>query len=308
MNTIKIASVAALATACAASVCAQEAVSAPPPPPQRIVVSIDKFDDTDGSNADNAAHLRERVLHRVVGTRKFEVVERADLLKVLSEIRNADAGLTDESMAPERGRLKAAGYVIYGKLLFVGVDAAAANVVGLSAARARCKAELQVKISNAETGRILASKIVVGRGGATSVTTPGISEKSSSSGDPMFRDAIDNAAALAVDALRDLCYPAKIVRVDSRYATINMTSEEVGEGDVFNIFEDAGTIIDPDTGVSLGNDGAFLGRVRVVIPGAMTSKVEPIDGIDISRLNVGSIVRRTAPLPKPRPKPIDDRF
>lgn len=265
-----------------------------PQRPERVIVAIEKFDDTDGTNADDAAQLRERVLHRVVGTRKFEVVERADLPKVLSEINNARAGLTAESTAPEEGRLKAAGYVIYGKLLFCNATSASARMVGMDTTRERFRCELQLKIADVETGGILASKVVVGSADHSAIKVDEVKTNSVPSGDPLLRDAIEEAAALAVDEIRSHLYPAKVVRVDARHATVNMTKEEVRIGDVFDVFEDGGEIRDPDTGVSLGSDGAYIGRMEVAISGPKTSRLSPMGDLRMNSLRPGCVIHRVS--------------
>lgn len=267
---------------------------AAPARPERVIVAVGKFDDTDGSSADDAAQLRERVLHRVVGTRKFEVVERADLKKVVSEINYGRAGLTESSSAPREGMLKAAGFVVYGKLLFCGVDSASARMVGLATTRERFKCEFELKLADCETGRILASKVVVGSASRSAVGVAEVVTKGATSSDPLQRDAIDEAAAFAVDEIRELLYPARVVRVDSRHVTVNMTSEEVRIGDIFDVFEDGGTMRDPDTGASLGCEGEYIGRMKAVIPGAKTSRFEPIGTLRIGAVRPGCVIRRVS--------------
>ena len=278
--------------------------------PKRVILAVEKFDDTDGSNADDAAQLRERVLHRVVGTRKFEVVERADLKKVVSEINNGVAGLTDSNTAPKEGLLKAAGYVVYGKLLFCAADSARAEMVGLKTSRNKFSCELQLKVSQVETGRILASKVVVGCADRSRMNVSEVKTDSAASEDPLRRDAIEEAAMLAVDEIRALLYPAKVVRVDSRYATVNMTQEEVRVGDVFDVFEDEGEMYDPDTGVSLGSEGAYIGRMKVEITGPRTSRLASMGELRMNSVRPGCLIQRVGrealkATDRPKPGPFD---
>lgn len=282
-----------------------------PSVPERVIVAIEKFDDTDGSSADDAAQLRERVLHRVVGTRKFEVVERADLKKVVSEINHSEAGLTkSDEGTPKRGLLKAAGYVIYGKLLFCDAESARAEMVGLETSRTRFRCELQLKVSQVETGKIIVSKVVVGHAERSTMKVSEIKNGYGSSEDPLRRDAIEEAAMLAVDEIRAFLYPAMIVRLDSRYATVNMTQEEVRVGDVFDVFENEGEMFDPSTGVSLGSEGSYIGRMKVEITGPRTSRLAPMGELRLNSVRPGCVIHRVGKealkaADRPKPGPFD---
>jgi len=290
------------------------AYAAPAPQrPERIIVAIGEFDDTDGENGDYLGQLRDRILHRVIGTRKFEVVERADLKKVMSEINYSNAGLTDSSTAPQQGLFKAAGFIVYGKMLFCGKDSASTEIVGLSTQKDRFKCEFQLKISDVETGRILASKVVTGMAAHSGIKTDDVTRTAKTSDNALMRDAVEEAAAFAVDEMRALFYPVRVVRATSRHAIANVTSDEVRIGDVFDVFEDAGDMRDPDTGASLGSEGEYLGRMIVEIPGPKTSQFSPIGAFDMSALRAGCVLRRVsrAALESERRNNIDrkkDRF
>ena len=91
------------------------------------------------------------------------------------------------------------------------------------------------------------------------------------------RDAIDEAGHAVADWLRDLSYPAKVLKVDKVEITIDMNENEVREGDVFDVTEDGGVMVDPENGASLEIDVNYLGRVVITRPGLQTSKAEPVD-------------------------------
>ena len=269
--------------------------------PSRMIVAIDKFDNKAGATATQFETLRARIQHRVLGTRKFEVMEREQLKSALSEQKLSAAGVTngDDVNAPEAGKLKAAGYVLYGNILFFGKDDAQGSSANVESMKKTTKVELQLKITNAENGKVLASKVVTGVGTLSKIGTEGVSQKGNYS-EQTERAAVDNAAAMVVDALRDLCYPAKIVAVGKKNVTINMTAEEVQEDDIFDVIEAGEPMVDPDTGAFLGNDGDDVGRIRITRPGPMSSKAVPEDDLDLDDIEVGYIVRRAGiPLSAP---------
>ncbi len=248
--------------------------------PTRMVVAINKFENKSDAPDDLFETIRARVQQCVVGARKFEVVEREQLKAAMSEQTLVASGLTDgeDADAPEAGNLKAASYIIYGNVLYCGMDKSGGSSEGVASATVKSKVELQIKITNGETGKILTQKSAIGYGLDKAMAT---AEFKSSTGQGM-RDAIDEACHMAADALRDVAYPAKVIKVGKKDITINMTDEEVKEEDVFDVLEADEPMVDPDTGAFLGYDGDDVGRVTITRTGPQTSKAKPVDDGDLS--------------------------
>jgi curli biogenesis system outer membrane secretion channel CsgG len=251
-----------------------------PPMPSRMVVAINKFENKSGAPDGVFGTIRARVQQCVVGARKFEVVEREQLKAAMSEQTLAAAGVTDgeDADAPEAGKMKAASYIIYGNVLYCGTDKAGGSAEGVASAVVKSKVELQIKITNGETGKILTQKSAIGYGIDKAMATSGYK---SSTGQGM-RDAIDEACHMAADALRDVAYPAKVIKVGKKDITINMTDEEVKEEDVFDVIEADEPMVDPDTGAFLGFDGDDVGRVTITRTGPQVSKARPVEDGDLS--------------------------
>ncbi len=261
----------------------------------KMVVAVDKFDNKANVEANQLETLRARIQQAVIGTRKFDVVEREQLANALSELNLIGAGVTngDDADAPQAGKMKAAGYVIYGNILFFGVDTATTGVGGIGSGNVRIKVEVQLKITNAETGKILAAKSVTGVG-AESRQIQGNTEVAGNVVTQCERAAVDEAAHMVVDALRDVSFPSKIVRVGRDSVKINMTDEEVKVDDVFDVVEDGEEIFDPDTGESLGCDGDDVGRVSISRVGPKMSDAVPVGDLKLDDLKVGYILRRVS--------------
>ncbi|MGN0846138.1 MAG: CsgG/HfaB family protein [Kiritimatiellia bacterium] len=252
--------------------------------PERMFVAIHKFDNKSDASGSKIETLQSRVQQCVVGTRKFEVVEREQLKTVMKEANLAAAGITDgdDAEAPEQGKIKAASYVIYGSVLSYGVDRAAGSADGVAAAQAKSKVEVQLKITDGETGKILVQKSAIGMGIDKAMATEGFKQQTSGG----MRDAVDEAAHMIVDALRDHCYPAKIVKVGKKDVTINMTDEEVKEEDIFDVVECGEMLFDPDTGAALDDDGDEVGRVQISRVGPKMSKATPMGDLDLDDLDL----------------------
>lgn len=261
----------------------------------RMVVAINKFENKSGAPDSVFETIRARVQQCVAGARKFEVVEREQLKAAMSEQTLVASGVTDgeDADAPEAGKMKAASYIVYGNVLYCGTDKSGGSAEGVASAVVKSKVELQIKITNGETGKILTQKSAIGYGIDKAMAT---AEFKSSTGQGM-RDAIDEACHLAADALRDVAYPAKVVKVGKKDITINMTDEEVKDEDVFDVIEADEPMTDPDTGAFLGYDGDDVGRVTITRTGPQVSKAKPMDDLDLDDLDTDEhtyILRRVS--------------
>lgn len=265
------------------------------PEATRMVVAINKFENKSDAPDNVFETIRARVQQCVVGARKFEVVEREQLKAAMSEQTLVASGVTDgeDADAPEAGKMKAASYIIYGNVLYCGTDKSGGSAEGVASAVVKSKVELQIKITNGETGKILTQKSAIGYGVDKAMAT---AEFKSSTGQGM-RDAIDEACHMAADALRDVAYPAKVIKIGKKDITINMTDEEVKEEDVFDVIEADEPMTDPDTGAFLGYDGDDVGRVTISRTGPQVSKAKPMDDLELDDLDTDEhtyILRRVS--------------
>ena len=263
--------------------------------PTRMFVAINKFENKSGADPQQFETIRARVQQCVVGARKFEVVEREQLKAAMSEQTLTAAGQTDgeDADAPEAGKMKAASYIIYGNILYCGADKASGSSEGVASATSKYKVELQIKITNGESGKILTQKSAIGYGIDRAMATADFKSQSGQG----LRDAIDEACHMAADALRDVAYPAKVIKIGRNNITLNLTDEEVKEEDVFEVLEADEPMTDPDTGAFLGFDGDEVGRVQITRTGPQVSKAEPIGDLSLEDLDLDEhtyIVRRVS--------------
>ena len=245
------------------------------PSSRRMALAIGNFENESEAPAEIVNGIRTRIQQCVIGTMKFEVVERQCLKNVMRERALAAAGVTNSEDAdvPVVGKITPASYIVYGKVLFFGNDRHVGRVEGVACALTKTKIELEVKIANCQTGNIMAMKTVVGHG-VDKVIASGESKSSAGKGG---REAIDEAAHAVADCLRDLLCPAKVLKVDKTEITIDMNENEVKEGDLFDVIAEGGVMVDPENGTALEFDGKCIGRVVITRPGLQTSKAEPVD-------------------------------
>lgn len=256
------------------------------PNQSRIAVAIRKFENKSNAPDEIVREVRTRIQQCVVGTMKFDVQDRERLKELLREQALAAAGVTNSEDAdvPVVGKITPASYIVYGKVLFFGNDRHVGRVEGVACALTKTKIELEVKVADCKTGNIMAIKTVVGQG-MDRVIVSGESKSSTGQG---IHEAIDEAGHVVADWLRDLLCPAKVLKIDKAEITIDMNENEVKEGDLFDVIEDGGVMVDPENGTALEIDGKCVGRVVITRPGLQTSKAEPVDGgrLSIEKLDV----------------------
>ena len=286
---------------------------------QKAYVAISKFEDRVTSNyydrhfrLQQIDNIRQRITDAVVNTRKFEVIERERIADILKEHSLKEGGVTaddkDDPNTPETGKIKSVGYIMYGAVLSLGENAAAAAVGGGAAQTVSFKTEIQIRLTDVETGKILASKTVQGVGKATKTVGAGMATDGNLA-EQALRDACQDASTKVVAMLMELAFPAKIIKVGRKDITINVTEEMCKLGEVWEVIETGDELTDPDTGESLGSEEEEVGLVKITKPGPKFSKAEPFDNPDLlDDLEEGMLVRRVTKPIKPQKPAKPGRF
>ena len=252
-----------------------------PAPVQKMFVAVNDFENKSSAPASAVNTLRDRITGLIVNTRKFDVVERAKIKELLKEQNLAAAGVTDAEDAPEQGRMKAAGYIFYGTVLSYGADTTETTMQGAGGSKSyEAKIELEVRLANAETGKILSYQTIMSSAKTRQYVLPGqktVGNKSQQAD----RDALAAVARDAIFLLLDQAYPVKVLSVGDDDITINVNKDILAEGDVLNLYGKPKFEVDEDTGEKIPVDGKQVGRVIVTETGERTCKVEPIDWVKV---------------------------
>ncbi len=282
-----------------------------PAPAPKMIVAVDKFEDKlpqGQANLAAVANLRDRVTHYIVASRKFEVVERERIKSILSERMAAqnglvrEDGLSDEEQADklENQKLKMAGYVVYGSVLSLGDEKAGAREGGVDVQSSSAKVEIELRISNAENGKILASKTVSARRSKALIKSSS-AELASNASMQVLDAAVDAAALQCVDSLLELSFPPKVLFVDDDEVTINLPRELVHMDELFDVIKLGKKTVDEDTG-NVYQKEKRIGRVKITdfTPTTCTAIPAPSKGtkgkkLDLEDVESGMRVRRVDP-------------
>ena len=251
-----------------------------PPAPSKMFVAVYQFENKSTASADDVKTIRDRITGAIVNTRKFDVVERERIKTLMKEQNLATAGVTDGEDAPEAGKMKAAGYSIYGCVLSYGKNETRASGEAGMGAKFESKVELQIRITNVETGKILTDQIITGSGDVKKFVSGDVQQTGNFEQQAM-RNAVDTACRDSVFLLLDQAYPVKVLAVGDEDITINVNKDLVKEDDVFNVYEAPEYEEDPDTHEMIPVDGKQIGRVAITEVGAKTSKAEPVEWMKV---------------------------
>ena len=249
-------------------------------PKQKAIVYVDHFIPVPGANCqiknNEIQVLQDRIVGNVTSSRKYEVVERENLAKVQKELKLVDAGMT-EGDAPESNKLKAAGYIIYGKIIQYRHFVNQATVGGVTVNWLFGTIELQIRITNIQNGRVLAAKTVKKEG------KKGLTDAVATSQNlelEVMTEILDKAAKEVVVELNNIAFPIYVLDADSKFLSGNITAEQVTVGDLWEVWLRGRAIKDPDTDEILGYKEKCVCSVRVSRPGPKLTKVEYVNKAD----------------------------
>ena len=246
-------------------------------PRQKAVVYVDHFIPVKGENCvikdSDVQVLQDRIIGNVVSSRKYEVVERENLEKVQKELKLVDAGMT-EGNAPDSNQLKAAGYIIYGKVIQFRNYANQATVGDVTVTMLKGTVELQIRIVNIATSRQLAAKTIKKEISKRQSNAIASSQNLTLE---VMTEALDLAAKDVVLKLNEIAFPTYITDADGKYVTANISAEQVGVGEIWKIWRRRGKKFDPETNEQDGYREKEMGLARVKYPGPKETKFELLD-------------------------------
>ena len=246
-------------------------------PRQKAVVYVDHFIPVKGENCvikdSDVQVLQDRIIGNVVSSRKYEVVERENLEKVQKELKLVDAGMT-EGNAPDSNQLKAAGYIIYGKVIQFRNYANQATVGDVTVTMLKGTVELQIRIVNIATSRQLAAKTIKKEISKRQSNAIASSQNLTLE---VMTEALDLAAKDVVLKLNEIAFPTYITDADGKYVTANISAEQVAVGEIWKIWRRRGKKFDPETNEQDGYREKEMGLARVKYPGPKETKFELLD-------------------------------
>lgn len=200
-------------------------------------------------------------------SRQFSIIERDKLDLVMKEQGLAGTGALDAQSAAQVGKLLGVRYILTGAIDKFSINETKGGIGGFGANRTKAEAEINVRMIDTTTGeRIFAVS------GEDSVTKGGIRIKSANLSQEaewgIASEAIEKAAEKVVEELEKNDYASrleaggalggdegKVIKVEGNRAWINMgAASGLKQGDSYAVYQLGEKLVDPDTGMVLGQD------------------------------------------------------
>jgi curli biogenesis system outer membrane secretion channel CsgG len=240
---------------------------------------------TKASQGDSLNRLLESLSeHMVVSfqdTRKFSVVARSDLAKLIDE-QNLPKGLVvaDDGKALA-GKIKGLDYMVVTAVTDFNDQRTGVVIEGLGQRvdRRIIQATAVFKIYNVTTGALMqAVRVPVQQDTGGAVTrTPRSGSTTGGPGDGLVEGAATEMANRGAQQVLNILFPVKVVAVTGNQVTLNRgQGTDIAEGQLWDIFAVGEDLKDPDTGVSLGREEVKVGEIVIgaVLPTMTRGEIE----------------------------------
>jgi curli biogenesis system outer membrane secretion channel CsgG len=254
---------------------------------KKIVCVLDLEDKSSHSSSwqNVGTGIADMMVTALADTRKYTLIEREKLEKVMDEQKLGASGAVTAQTAAKIGRLLGAQYIITGAVTQFGVKDSKIGVGGLNkvlpfggdAKISKNTAEVSIDVRAIDTtsGQIIAA--AKGDGSKSSAEMSGnlsIAPSFDFGKEGFDETVIGKAARKAVDSVTaELTKKfdaagggaVKIIKINGRQLYIN-SGEADGEkeGHVYAIYRVGEDMTDPDTGESLGAEESKIGTAKVV--------------------------------------------
>ncbi len=216
----------------------------------------------------------------LVKTRKFDVVERQKVDRLIQEMELGDAGFADPARAVKAGRMIGADYFLMGEIsLFTVMTEWKAIPYTERHQRIRTiNVVVDMRIVDTRTSRIVAADTGRVRHVEKTMYPSRFNELR-----PLDPEAIDHVERVLCEDLTiktiDGVYPIKII--SSADGVVSLNRGEGGgleAGTVLEVFAQGEAMVDPDMGEVLGYDETKIGRLQVSDVLAKFSKAHILAG------------------------------
>lgn len=276
------------------------------PPPARNVrllkptVAVMDFDNQSGfaGQWSLGGGMADMLITQLMHTERVVVLERKHLDDVMGELARQGQALFRREGRASTGRLKNARYMVRGVITDFTVTGDASGWFGTAKASgwfggSTAKVSLNLRVSDVETGEVLASVRADGTAGSRFFGGSVDYRRVSFGGDAFFRTplgrATESAMRRAVDEILRILpaeyWSARIADlVDNRIVINGGTNVGLRPGAEFVVRGDERTITDPITGDTIERiPGPVLGLLRVVDVRESASYAEALQGADFRR-------------------------
>lgn len=264
----------------------QNASSGPSGKIPRIAIGLVKMGSTAHTDFRAQQHtpiFTDTMISRLTQTKRFQLIDRQEVDQLLNE-QFAQALAENRNVPSAMGTLKGADYLVYGNLASISDKEKITKLPGSKRIfnQRLGQASGNMRIVDARSGDIIESRKI----SVEQAIDLGVTEAE------LVDTLADAYAEQVVLMLMNALYPIKAAHIGSNGIVYINRGNDGGlfVGEELAIYKPGKAIIDPDTGIQLGVEESYLGKIRVTEVEDARSKGEQIEGAVISR---GDLLKRT---------------
>lgn len=254
----------------------------------------------EGTVESQTSLLTDELIHQLVATRKFDVLERQRVDDLLREKQFQESDYASPDEAPKLARLLGADYFVLGRVDDMGAETVSKTVPYSSQVVTQQEGFIKVylRIIDARTGRIVAAEKVL-QEAARPLAPPDWPTGKTPDRESLGSRLLAAAAASMVSRITDSVFPLRVAQASGRTLYLNRGADSSGlkVGDTLVVIRLGDAIVDQDTGETLGQTETEVSQATVTAVQARFVKAEAsTDGV-----GPGMLVRKVAPAPSTRP-------
>ena len=242
--------------------------------------------------------MADQLTDALMKSGQFIVLERQTLGDVMAEQDLANSGRAAKSKSAETGKLTSAQALIKGTVTeFENASAGSSTGIGVGPVKLGGKREeahvgLIIRLIDSTTGQVLESQRVEGKaasGGMGVGVNVGIVDFGTSgfTKTPLGKAtqiAIDNAVAIISAKMKNLPFEGRVMKVTGGEIYITAGQRNgVQAGETFIVSSVGESLVDPDTGETLGSEGKEKGTITVTDVQEKFSKAKAVGSVDVKQ-------------------------
>ena len=302
-NLLRIATIAFIFTVSTSGLYAQDKSAAAPAPaklekptlavlpfvlePNNIQININ---DSEMKIQIVESEFADQLLQNLVKSRKFTVLERAFVEKIMKENKLTESDYAKPGEDQRIGKLLVADYLVVGHVDRVEfyLEKKFIEITKETSIRLKSTMKVHFRVVETKSGKIVCANTITKK--LDSKDIPAQERKNMTGGD--YRDLLfSNTATAAATYILEGVYPVKIASVQGDELVINR-GEGTGlvVGGQYEVFSQGEAVKDPDTGDIIGSDETKVGLIEVTSVQQKFSKAKVVKSE--GTLAVGAICRQ----------------
>jgi curli biogenesis system outer membrane secretion channel CsgG len=236
------------------------------------------------------SEFADQLLQNLVKSRKFSVLERANVDKIMRENKLTESDYIKAGEEKRIGQLLVADYLVVGHIDRVEffLERKFIEITKETSIRLKASMKVHFRVVETKSGKIVCAHSITKK--LDSRDIPAQERKNMTGGD--YRDMLfSNTATAAATYILEGIYPVKIASVQGDSLVINRgEGTGINVGGLYEVYAQGEAVKDPDTGDIIGSDETKVGLIEITSVQQKFSKAKIVKSE--GSLTVGAICRQ----------------